>query len=152
MFYVSSRRQHTRCALVTGVQTCALPISWLVPISTSIEPKRSPAATPALPKPAVRSTSTPAGLSHTPEKSTVSMPAPPTKFSSAHVGDHEVPALPASKRWTARNAPDRDGAIQSPGARAPPDGAPTVTRHVSASTATTDNIVPLDPDTAKSPR
>src|SRR3546814_16911751 len=23
----SSRRQHTRCALVTGVQTCALPIS-----------------------------------------------------------------------------------------------------------------------------
>src|SRR3546814_5740738 len=25
-FLVSSRRQHTRCALVTGVQTCALPI------------------------------------------------------------------------------------------------------------------------------
>src|SRR3546814_7964115 len=24
----SSRRRHTRCALVTGVQTCALPISW----------------------------------------------------------------------------------------------------------------------------
>src|SRR3546814_1523375 len=24
----SSRRLHTRCALVTGVQTCALPISW----------------------------------------------------------------------------------------------------------------------------
>src|SRR3546814_3187943 len=26
-FFVSSRRRHTRCALVTGVQTCALPIS-----------------------------------------------------------------------------------------------------------------------------
>src|SRR3546814_17375174 len=26
-FYFSSRRRHTRCALVTGVQTCALPIS-----------------------------------------------------------------------------------------------------------------------------
>src|SRR3546814_17974909 len=26
MVYVSSRRRHTRCALVTGVQTCALPI------------------------------------------------------------------------------------------------------------------------------
>src|SRR3546814_5224748 len=26
-FCVSSRRRHTRCALVTGVQTCALPIS-----------------------------------------------------------------------------------------------------------------------------
>src|SRR3546814_9539640 len=24
--FVSSRRRHTRCALVTGVQTCALPI------------------------------------------------------------------------------------------------------------------------------
>src|SRR3546814_8769851 len=27
MFCFSSRRRHTRCALVTGVQTCALPIS-----------------------------------------------------------------------------------------------------------------------------
>src|SRR3546814_4556179 len=26
--FFSSRRRHTRCALVTGVQTCALPISW----------------------------------------------------------------------------------------------------------------------------
>src|SRR3546814_11592668 len=29
MFFFSSRRRHTRCALVTGVQTCALPICWL---------------------------------------------------------------------------------------------------------------------------
>src|SRR3546814_87613 len=28
-FFVSSRRRHTRCALVTGVQTCALPICEL---------------------------------------------------------------------------------------------------------------------------
>src|SRR3546814_3607456 len=28
-FFFSSRRRHTRCALVTGVQTCALPISTL---------------------------------------------------------------------------------------------------------------------------
>src|SRR3546814_4678820 len=31
-FFFSSRRRHTRCALVTGVQTCALPIyhvSWV---------------------------------------------------------------------------------------------------------------------------
>src|SRR3546814_4256850 len=26
MFFFSSRRRHTSCALVTGVQTCALPI------------------------------------------------------------------------------------------------------------------------------
>src|SRR3546814_3062312 len=37
VLFFSSRRRHTRCALVTGVQTCALPISaalapggWLV--------------------------------------------------------------------------------------------------------------------------
>src|SRR3546814_4615959 len=34
VFFFSSIRRHTRCALVTGVQTCALPISargWLAP-------------------------------------------------------------------------------------------------------------------------
>src|SRR3546814_2360986 len=35
-FFFSSRRRHTRCALVTGVQTCALPIS----IEAVIEPAR----------------------------------------------------------------------------------------------------------------
>src|SRR3546814_10787520 len=30
VFFFSSRRRHTRCALVTGVQTCALPI--LIPV------------------------------------------------------------------------------------------------------------------------
>src|SRR3546814_4042075 len=30
LFFFSSRRRHTRCALVTGVQTCALPISLIV--------------------------------------------------------------------------------------------------------------------------
>src|SRR3546814_4094561 len=29
-FFFSSRRRHTRCALVTGVQTCALPICFLI--------------------------------------------------------------------------------------------------------------------------
>src|SRR3546814_6722524 len=28
-FFFSSRRRHTRCALVTGVQTCALPIFFI---------------------------------------------------------------------------------------------------------------------------
>src|SRR3546814_6090055 len=30
IFFFSSRRRHTRCALVTGVQTCALPISGCI--------------------------------------------------------------------------------------------------------------------------
>src|SRR3546814_10446313 len=29
LFFFSIRRRHTRCALVTGVQTCALPISLI---------------------------------------------------------------------------------------------------------------------------
>src|SRR3546814_3978378 len=36
IFFFSSRRRHTRCALVTGVQTCALPIS----LTDRIDPKR----------------------------------------------------------------------------------------------------------------
>src|SRR3546814_5491676 len=34
-FFFSSRRRHTRCALVTGVQTCALPI-WIDPTSLEL--------------------------------------------------------------------------------------------------------------------
>src|SRR3546814_1396694 len=33
VFFVSSRRRHTRCALVTGVQTCALPICLTIKVS-----------------------------------------------------------------------------------------------------------------------
>src|SRR3546814_6402828 len=34
-FFLSSRRRHTRCALVTGVQTCALPILGIVDAATT---------------------------------------------------------------------------------------------------------------------
>src|SRR3546814_981078 len=38
-FFFSSRRRHTRCALVTGVQTCALPIYRpILPTSSQIMP------------------------------------------------------------------------------------------------------------------
>src|SRR3546814_1238035 len=37
VFLFSSRRRHTRCALVTGVQTCALPICLAeVPLSAVV--------------------------------------------------------------------------------------------------------------------
>src|SRR3546814_5333832 len=39
-FFFSSRRRHTRCALVTGVQTCALPI-WMVNIALPLVPAAS---------------------------------------------------------------------------------------------------------------
>src|SRR3546814_9022717 len=41
-FFVSSRRRHTRCVLVTGVQTCALPISaHLLKESIPVSPHQS---------------------------------------------------------------------------------------------------------------
>src|SRR3546814_1210062 len=39
-FFFSSRRRHTRCALVTGVQTCALPISCMTKPKESLEDLR----------------------------------------------------------------------------------------------------------------
>src|SRR3546814_9602792 len=44
-FFFSSRRRHTRCALVTGVQTCALPIykkTSLIQVSGGRNPTKSP--------------------------------------------------------------------------------------------------------------
>src|SRR3546814_18863992 len=40
-FFFSSRRRHTRCALVTGVQTCALPISGFHNRSAEEPPQRT---------------------------------------------------------------------------------------------------------------
>src|SRR3546814_4235165 len=37
LFFFSSRRRHTRCALVTGVQTCALPISLASLLGDEVE-------------------------------------------------------------------------------------------------------------------
>src|SRR3546814_5045726 len=40
-FFFSSRRRHTRCALVTGVQTCALPISALAIVKAVTQAPRN---------------------------------------------------------------------------------------------------------------
>src|SRR3546814_1900991 len=40
VFFFSSRRRHTRCALVTGVQTCALPIFGERDIIDAVEAAR----------------------------------------------------------------------------------------------------------------
>src|SRR3546814_16314250 len=40
-FFFSSRRRHTRCALVTGVQTCALPIYNLPRKALRAQPRAS---------------------------------------------------------------------------------------------------------------
>src|SRR3546814_5824356 len=38
LFFFSSRRRHTRCALVTGVQTCALPILLIARAALDVAP------------------------------------------------------------------------------------------------------------------
>src|SRR3546814_9805010 len=43
VFFFSSRRRHTRCALVTGVQTCALPIFRSGLLTDEMVAKRSKA-------------------------------------------------------------------------------------------------------------
>src|SRR3546814_8439756 len=43
-FFLYIRRRHTRCALVTGVQTCALPISRPQPARRPPGARRKPAA------------------------------------------------------------------------------------------------------------
>src|SRR3546814_8701727 len=40
LFFFSSRRRHTRCALVTGVQTCARPIWNAVALDSARAPAR----------------------------------------------------------------------------------------------------------------
>src|SRR3546814_1042838 len=47
-FFFSSRRRHTRCALVTGVQTCALPILSRGKLLDNLRRSLVPAATTAL--------------------------------------------------------------------------------------------------------
>src|SRR3546814_3809461 len=42
--FFSSRRRHTRCALVTGVQTCALPIYTISTATRQLRGRRNPAA------------------------------------------------------------------------------------------------------------
>ena len=51
-FFFSSRRRHTRCADVTGVQTCALPISGVANTSASIPGLFNPVLAARTPIPA----------------------------------------------------------------------------------------------------
>src|SRR3546814_10421485 len=72
--FFSSRRRHTRCALVTGVQTCALPIC-----SCSTSPER-------------RSRSTITSGSRPPKIT-------PTSFEEATMGHCYHHALSSVKKW-----------------------------------------------------
>src|SRR3546814_9497128 len=63
LFFFSSRRRHTRCALVTGVQTCALPIS-----------KQSRKKRPPLPKTTKNQGATTIGQTHRHQRTPLKAP------------------------------------------------------------------------------
>src|SRR3546814_4695930 len=66
-FFFSSRRRHTRCALVTGVQTCALPISPSSPGADNNAHRPDPAEPPAPPAPAPCCSAKPPSPAHSPK-------------------------------------------------------------------------------------
>src|SRR3546814_1250204 len=78
IFFFSSRRRHTRCALVTGVQTCALPICIVASCSASS------LAAAAIPPCSFRGTASAttglrlSGVSHSEQGSYLRVFAPPT--------------------------------------------------------------------------
>src|SRR3546814_7667998 len=80
LFFFSSRRRHTRCALVTGVQTCALPIFTL----RSDRPRALAALTYSRLRPrrnSARTTSTRAS-----QENSAMIPSSHQKFGSTKIG------------------------------------------------------------------
>src|SRR3546814_18410223 len=100
IFFFSSIRRHTRCALVTGVQTCALPICASGGTGRAL--LSAPAFRPVLP-----------------DRSPHCPPAMPARRSdpASHRAARSVPACRAAVRWR-RSAPVR----QSPPPPARPAG------------------------------
>src|SRR3546814_5701960 len=91
-FFFSSRRRHTRCALVTGVQTCALPILQ--------------AQLPELPR---------AGIAHEALAASrlIQVDALATAFeiSNRYAPEHLILALRAPRSWLDRVQEDRKSVV-----------------------------------------
>src|SRR3546814_5659547 len=112
LFFLSSRRRHTRCALVTGVQTCALPISSVArvgypPAYSSIPPGqkngiRRYSGRAGLPMPGLGNTADVAGL--------------PCSDISMRARHHSVPLLP-SRPWESISSDQSSASSVHPGRR-----------------------------------
>src|SRR3546814_4217645 len=114
-FFFSSRRRHTRCALVTGVQTCALPISHGLSVLGSIsKPFTLPPLKALLEQAAAGAT----GLARTtfqpltPESIRAGLAAGAVELAyqpKVAVRDHRMIGVEAFLRWR-----DVDGKLKSP--------------------------------------
>src|SRR3546814_9936567 len=101
VFFFSSRRRHTRCALVTGVQTCALPISEAageplsVPLVRAGSDGLDGAAGSVAPEPTWESTDRDAGVDWSPAGGRESVDG---TGAAAGGGDAGAPAGSAARR------------------------------------------------------
>src|SRR3546814_2525070 len=93
MFFFTSRRRHPRCPLVTGVQTCALPIWATPPIASSA--RRCTGSSPT--RPATTPSPRPCASSTTPRSRRSSASTP-----SAAPSPAASPASPTSHRLNLR--------------------------------------------------
>src|SRR3546814_10496688 len=87
VFFFSSRRRHTRCALVTGVQTCALPISLIAPKHRQRRPNKQS-----------NRTREETMDRRTLLKTTLSLPLLPMALRAAHAQDAPLEALVEGSR------------------------------------------------------
>src|SRR3546814_3443574 len=99
-FFFSSRRRHTRCALVTGVQTCALPILELIAEGTWVQRG-------ALGLVALGGSVFVAALGYLAYRKTVARRTHDRLYSAARVVDRRKRMSPESHRYTRHDARTR---------------------------------------------
>src|SRR3546814_1485787 len=98
LFFFSSRRRHTRCALVTGVQTCALPISLVSDVDEgSPAGESTPQVTPP-PNPAPVPEAPPRQAEEAPSASIVPPPSKSKRSEERRVGKECVSTC--RSRWS----------------------------------------------------
>src|SRR3546814_2967434 len=92
VFFFSSRRRHTRCALVTGVQTCALPISRKcnTPLPLTLCPPPSPCVSFKIP-----------ARHHPPSPNSVRLPTAHSDSSLSRRNEHDDRSSQLDQRLTA---------------------------------------------------
>src|SRR3546814_74000 len=110
IFFFSSRRRHTGCALVTGVQTCALPISPATRgrFRDASKGRHCPSPPAAPPAPAPLGCASPTRHPDSPDRRRARRTArrrfPRSSASPAPAGRGAPPATPASRRKMPRVA------------------------------------------------
>src|SRR3546814_8149912 len=96
LFFFSSRRRHTRCALVTGVQTCALPIWRAAAVPPDAVPPHRQRAAATATTPHASAVSSPSAIrrKRPPGRRDTSPPDPPARPGRNRNGPHRQGSSP----------------------------------------------------------